>query len=198
MSVLPDRRWLTKQILVLATITVAFAFTAGVTHMVIDLFSAPSSGIRGDFHLVCRTIGWSIPGVWLLALPVALLRFRNLEYVVEPDKIVIRRGIVTKIQQNIPLRMISDFRLHRTPYDRLLGIGSIEIQTAGNCPGGTGQEGRLTGLADWAAFHEGLRNRLRAEPPTASDFWREQEEIDGMHALLEEVRVIRRVLQRDG
>ena len=74
---------------------------------------------------------------------------KNLKYFIESDRIRIHKGILTKIQQNIPYRAITDFQLHRSLYDRFLGIGSIRIQTAGQTQTPTGYEGNLAGLVDW-------------------------------------------------
>ena len=38
---------------------------------------------------------------------------------------------LTKKEQNIPYRSITDFVLKRGPFDRYLGIGTIQVQTAG-------------------------------------------------------------------
>ena len=56
---------------------------------------------------------------------------------------------MTKIQQNIPYRAITDYILHRSIYDRMLGLASIRIQTAGQIQTPTGYEGNLAGLPNW-------------------------------------------------
>lgn len=191
MKIEPDRRWLTKQYLVLATVTLLLALVAGATHLPIVLAAE-----EVDTGLVAAIV-WGVAGgvtvlLWAIFVPALILWFRNLEYVIESDKIVIRKGILTKIQQNIPLTMVTDFRLQRTLYDRALGIGSIQIQTAGQSATGTGYEGKLAGLGDWESLHEDLRNRIRF------DGHRDKESApatDMGAAILDELRHIRRVLE---
>lgn len=190
MKIEPDRRWLKKQLLVLLTITGALALIAGIIHLLIVIGADDV-----DTGLVAAIV-WGITGgvavlMWAIAVPVLMLWFRNLEYVIESDKIVIRKGILTKIQQNIPLTMVTDFRLQRTLYDRALGIGSIQIQTAGQGTTATGYEGKLAGLEDWARLHEDLRRRIRSDGHRDGD----SGQATGMDAILDELRHIRRVLE---
>jgi len=160
MSLYPDRRWLTKQYLVLATIALLLALVAAIAHVAVAL-----SADVVDMALFAAILWGVTAGVvvvsFAITVPLVRLWFRNLEYVIEDDKVIIRKGILTKIQQNIPTGMITDFRLQRTLYDRALGLGSVQIQTAGQSATATGYEGKLTGMAEWVTLHEDLRRRIR-------------------------------------
>lgn len=185
-TISPDRRWLTKQYLVLATITAATALAAGILHLILVLTLDEAD--RGDLGLLI----WGVTGaaallLWLIAVPILVLWHRNLAYAIEPQRIVIRKGILTRIQQNIPFSMVTDFRLQRSLYDRALGIGSIQVQTAGQGVTGTGYEGKLAGLEDWGDLHEDLRGRIRGTAVSSDD-------ID-LGDILDEIREIRRVLE---
>ena len=125
--------------------------------------------------------------MWLVAVPIIVLWHRNLSYAIEPQRIVIRKGILTRIQQNIPFSMVTDFRLQRSLYDRALGIGSIQVQTAGQGVTGTGYEGKLAGLESWGDLHEDLRGRIRGTTVLTDD-------VD-LGDILDEIREIRRVLE---
>ncbi len=195
MPVLPDRRWITKQWMVLLTISALCAMTAGLTHLIVRLAAEPGDEADLALLVVWLVMGGLVALTWLITVPAVLLWFKNLSYVVEDDKVIIRKGILTKIQQNIPLRMITDFRLHRTLYDRFLGIGSIQIQTAGQSQTATGYEGKLAGLAAWADLHEDLRARLRDERMATRAVAPTLTEAEDIHALLQEVQSIRRVLE---
>lgn len=190
MRIEPNRRWLTKQYLVLATVTLLLVLIAGATHLPIVLAADDV-----DTGLVAATV-WGVTGglavlMWAISVPALILWFRNLEYVIETNKIVIRKGIITKIQQNIPFQMVTDFRLQRTLYDRTLGIGSIQIQTAGQAATATGYEGKLAGLEDWERLHEDLRRRIRSD----DQMYRRPGPESYADAILDELRHIRRVLE---
>lgn len=185
-TITPDRRWLTKQYLVLATITAVTAIAAGALHLILVL--ALDEADRGSLGLLI----WGITGatvllMWLIAVPILVLWHRNLSYAIEPQRIVIRKGILTRIQQNISFSMVTDFRLQRSLYDRALGIGSIQVQTAGQGVTGTGYEGKLAGLEDWEQLHEELRGKIRGTTVSTDDV--------GLGDILDEIREIRRILE---
>lgn len=195
MPVRPDRRWITKQWLVLSTITAFAALAAAIAHAVVRLATEPGTGVDAAVTAIWASFGGVVALSWAITVPAVLLWFKNLDYEIEPDKVIIRKGILTKTQQNIPMRMITDFRLQRTLYDRFLGIGSIQIQTAGQSQTATGYEGKLAGLEAWADLHEDLRSRLRHQPGSSAVSEPRAPGTDDIHALLEEVQAIRRVLE---
>lgn len=194
MLVNPDRRWVTKQWLVFGTITGLLVLGGAIAHFVIDLTVADRDDASLAIMIVWLGVGGAVALMWLIAVPIVLLWFRNLSYLVEEDKVIIRKGVLTKTQQNIPINMVTDFRLQRTLYDRALGIGSILIQTAGQSANPTGYEGKLVGLTDWDGLHEDLRRRIR--PRTARA--RETLSTDPLDEILGELREIRRVLETSG
>lgn len=193
MKITPDRRIYTKAWLTLATITVFVALLGGIAQLLVLVLADPAG------EGTATVIIWSIAGglvllMWLFAVPITALWIRNLEYRVLDDKVVIHKGIIDKVDQSIPLRMVTDFRLHRSLYDRWLGIGSIDIQTAGQSNTATGYEGRLAGLAEWEGLHGDLQERIRRSEP-AGVTGRSGTEADDLHALLDEVREIRQLLE---
>lgn len=194
MQIVPDRRWITKQWLVYATITLTAVLAAGIAHLVVTLTAPDQAEAATAMGIVWLSVGGAVVLMWAIAVPIVILWYRNLEYLIEEDKVIVRKGILTKTQHNIPFEMVTDFRLQRTLYDRALGIGSILVQTAGQSTNPTGYEGKLAGLADWDDLHEDLRRRLRRERPTPTT----QPDQASLEELLGEVRRIRRVLEESG
>lgn len=188
MRLRPDRRLFTKVLLVLG-ITTAFVLLAGaVTHLVVMLADPPEAE-------TIRTVVWVALGgclllAWLITVPVAWLWIDRLSYEVTDESVLVRKGVLTKVDQNIPLRMVTDFRLHRSLLDRWLGIGSLDVQTAGQSANATGYEARLAGLVEWQPVHgqlTALLQRVPAAPAGSSD--------DRLGALLAEVHEIRELLE---
>ena len=70
--------------------------------------------------------------IWAISIPIIKLWIKNLAYVIQDDRVTIHKGILTKTQQNIPYRSVTDFALKRTIYDRLLGLGSIIFKLQDN------------------------------------------------------------------
>lgn len=188
----PDRKFQTKAVWILLTITAFTAFIFGIIHLIIFLTSRDQEAIM---------IIWILAGsgmflMWAIAFPLTSLWIKNLEYVIYEDRVTIHKGILTKTKQNIPFRAITDFALVRTLYDRYLGLGSIKIQTAGK-PSSSGSmyEGSLGGLLDYDQLHAELREKVKslhssAGPLTTGDT-ESKPGADVMQEILEELRSIK-------
>jgi len=160
----PDKKYYKKVLLIQITVTLAVA-------LVVSIISTIINAADGDPQ--AKYIIWLIAMIglvlmWIISTIVSYLWIKNLEYEVLPDRVKIYQGILTKTQKNIPFRMITDFALVRTLYDRMLGIGSIKIQTAGQSHQPTGYEGKLGGLIDYNLKHEALRERITSLHPGAN------------------------------
>ena len=117
------------------------------------------------------------------------------------ERITIYKGILTKVQQNIPYRAITDFILHRSLYDRFLNIGSIRIQTAGQSKTVTGYEGQLSGLAQWEDLHQQLRGKIKnlhpfADATAVAEKAAPVSTDNRLGEILEELKAIRKVLEK--
>ena len=138
--------------------------------------------------------------MWGISAPIIILWIKNLSYYIEDDRITIYKGILTKQQQNIPYRAITDFILHRSLFDRFLGIGAIRIQTAGQSRTATGYEGQLSGLVEWDDLHQQLRGKLKplhpiAEATTVAEKTTPISSDEKLQQILEELKAIRKVLE---
>jgi hypothetical protein len=86
-------------------------------------------------------------------------------------------------------------------FDRILGIASIRIQTAGQPQTPTGYEGKIAGIVDWEGVHQVLRDRLkRLHPISEALATREPAssatEGDVLVQILNELRTIRKALEK--
>lgn len=179
----PDRKYLVKGIWIFVTVSAILALLIAIIHLVIYL-------ANGDIQ--AAEILWIVSlsiilAMWVIGYPILFLWYRNLEYRVYEDRVCIHKGILTKTQQNIPFRAITDFALVRTLYDRFLDIGSIKIQTAGKHISSSSQyEGNLAGLINYEQLHTDLRERVKklhpvsetvttreSEKPADAEVWQE-------------------------
>lgn len=136
----------------------------------------------------------------VIALPFLLLYYRSLRYVIHADEVVVEAGILTKSVKHVPYRTVTNLKVARGPFDRLFGIGTLAIQTAG-MSGQTGAEESLVGLPDVTSVYEQVAASLRkfrgAMPATAGSDGAGPEG-DELNAILREVRGIRQLLEGDG
>ena len=198
MEIKPHKNLLVKQWLVLLTITLLIALLGIVLQLLIPLGEGVASS-QVAVILWPITIG-TIFLMWVISVPIIILWIKNLTYFIEEERITIYKGILTKVQQNIPYRAITDFILHRSLYDRFLRIGAIRIQTAGQSKNVTGYEGQLSGLARWEDLHQQLRSKIKnlhpiAEATTVAEKTTPLSSDDKLGKILEELKAIRKVLE---
>ncbi len=125
----PHKRLLTKQWLILLTLSLFILVIAILLQLLLPLEEeVDAKDVAVELWPITMIV---LVFIWILFVPLLTLWIKNLKYVLEEDRITIHKGILTKLQKNIPYRAITDFVLHRSLYDRFLGIASIRIQTAG-------------------------------------------------------------------
>ena len=193
----PDKKLKTKLYLIISSICCLIILIGIILQITIPLGKISSSQTA---LIVWPIILGFIILTWLITSPIIHLWVKNLEYFIGDERITIKKGIITKIQQNIPYRAVTDFMLHRSLFDRILNIGSIRIQTAGQSVTPTGFEANLSGILDWNELLEELRNRLKRihdDKPVDNDI--RSEDVDTkviMNKILSELTRIREVLER--
>lgn len=163
MEIRPDPKLNTKQWLVLLTISIILLLFGMALQLLIPL--NPHIAPRQVAVILWPLLLGCLFLMWVIAAPIIVLWIKNLLFIIEDDRITIHKGILSKQQQNIPYRAITDFQLHRSLYDRFLKLGSIRIQTAGQAITATGYEGQLSGLVDWDNIHQQLRAKLKQLHP---------------------------------
>lgn len=107
------------------------------------------------FHLI-----WLIPGFILLPLYV-----RSIEYSIISEtgktmpEIYVKKGIISITRKHVPFRTITNIGTTAGPFDRLFGIGKVEVETAGYSGQRMGPEVKLTGIS----FYEEVRDFILQE-----------------------------------
>ena len=152
----PDKKYYTAQLLILSILSRIIIIGSIVINLFIYHEEGPDSEGIIVIWLICLGL---ISAMWIVSLPLIHLWIKNLSYFIRDDRITIQSGILTKKEKNIPYRSITDFVLVRGPFDRILGIGTIKVQTAGQSA--EGYEGNLSGLLDYEPLHADLREKLK-------------------------------------
>lgn len=145
-----------------------------------------------------------VNALWMLPTFVLLpFYFRSIMYELKDDEIVVYKGIITRSVKVVPYRTVTNLHLTRGPIDRILGIGTLRVETAGYS-GKAAAEARLVGLRDYDFVHTLVREQLRryraisgattteGAPPAAVDLGREAV----LAQVLEEVREIKEILKK--
>jgi membrane protein YdbS with pleckstrin-like domain len=126
--------------------------------------------------------------------------YRSLGYEVGDEQVIVRQGVLTRAVKHVPYRTVTNITVKRGLLDRWLGIGTLEIQTAGIS--GTQQaEQSLAGLTDAGQVYDMVVARLRrfrgGMAPTQAETEAQGGTDETLSALLAEVRAIRAALEKN-
>jgi membrane protein YdbS with pleckstrin-like domain len=129
-------------------------YTWAVSVLVVALVLGVALALVGGFLQVDR--------LWLLALLVvplglthAVLRYRRWRFAVDEDALYLERGVVTEVETSVPFVRVQHVDTQRGPLERLLGLASVVVYTAGS----RGADVSIPGLRPERA--EALRQQLR-------------------------------------
>jgi uncharacterized membrane protein YdbT with pleckstrin-like domain len=76
---------------------------------------------------------WAIVAlVWAVWLGIRFLDWQFTHFVVTSDRVIYRTGVLAKHGVEIPLSRISNINFHQGIVDRLVGAGTLEIESAGH------------------------------------------------------------------
>lgn len=140
---------------------------AGGYIQLVASFGAVAYLTRFDFLPGDVSIGWVILGLAATIGAIALLRYWFFRFRLEEDRLLIRQGLLKKTALDLPFDRVQGINVERSPVDRILGLVTIRLDTAGTMMA----EGRLpsvsTELADWIRTR--VDGRRRGKPVDESD-----------------------------
>lgn len=104
--------------------------------------------------------------VGAVGIALAFLRYRVWRFELQDDALALERGVLTRVETAVPYVRVQHIDTHRGPIERLVGLSSVVVYTAGS----RGADVTVPGLAPDRARR--LRDRLRelavaAEPDDA-------------------------------
>jgi membrane protein YdbS with pleckstrin-like domain len=105
----------------------------------------------------------ALVGNALWILPMGLLNVpycQSLLYEIREDEAIVRVGVITRSVKHVPFRTVTNLEVTRGPFDRLFGLGTLKIQTAG-MSGQKGAEEELLGLSNVDAVYGLVAAALR-------------------------------------
>lgn len=100
---------------------------------------------------------WGIP-LFFGQIPL----FKRYQYDLLDDEIVVYSGWLVQKVRHVPYRMVTNIEVKRGVLDRWLGIGTLNVETAGNSDPNQKAEAQLLGLEDVNSVYEEVAACLRA------------------------------------
>ena len=191
----PSPRYLTRMRLVITLVALLILAGGMLCGLVIGLDDGIGSTLVIFLVTAFVDVAWWIPAM-LLTGPY----YRSLNYEIQDDEIIVRVGIWTKSIKHVPYRTVTNQTVKRDVLDRLLGLGTLNIQTAG-MSGQSGYEERLRGLPNVQEVYDMVSTELRrfrgGMTPTAAgvETGSAPTSSDALEAILAELRAIRQALE---
>jgi len=128
----------------------------------------PSAALLVSTWLV-RVMTWTtvLELAWLLpVLALMPVYIRSIEYSVKGEsgetlpEVYVKKGFITITRNHVPFRTITNISSQAGPFDRLFGIGSVNIETAGfSGTEAKGPEEKMEGIV----FYEEVRDYILTE-----------------------------------
>ncbi|HSV66627.1 MAG TPA: PH domain-containing protein [Mycobacteriales bacterium] len=105
-----------------------FAFLATVALGSFLVAVVPDSSVQGWLRLAIGVIVLIVLA-WFVLAP--LLRWKTTHYVVTTNRVLIRTGVLTHTGRDIPLNRINDVAFEQSLFDRIIGAGTLQVESAG-------------------------------------------------------------------
>lgn len=125
------------------------------------LLTAVVAGIGVAVDRFATTVGPLALGAVLILVATlgtvhAVFRFRRWRFEIQDDALLLVRGVVTQVDTSVPYVRVQHTDTQRGPVERLVGLSSVVVYTAGT----RGADIRIPGLRPERATE--LRERLRS------------------------------------
>ena len=135
---------------------------------------------------------------YLVALILNPYYFRSIKYELTDKEMIVYRGIIQKIVKVVPLRAITNIAIVRGPLDRIIGIGRIQIHTAGYSTS-QGPEEKIDGLVEYQEIYEAIMTKIKPlQAMTALASIEEEKDPEEINiAILKELQEIKDILKKD-
>lgn len=100
--------------------------TVGLGSFLVSIM--PDGGAQEPLRLAVVVIALLVLIIFVL---VPFLRWRTTHYVITTHRVLIRTGILNHEGHDIPLKRLNDVAFEQSIWDRMLGAGSLTLESAG-------------------------------------------------------------------
>lgn len=196
----PNPKYMTKQRIAFGLMALAILLFGLVIAIPISLDS--DSGLVGGM-IFAGIFGGIALLFWASASLLVIPYYNSLRYEIHDDEVIVHVGVITKSVKHVPYRTVTNIMVNRGILDRLFGLGTLNIQTAG-MSGQTGAEEALVGLPNVQEVYDLVATELRrfraGMSPTGADADPSQPAETGpqsgeLAAILAELKAIRAAME---
>ncbi|MDQ3735715.1 MAG: PH domain-containing protein [Actinomycetota bacterium] len=109
--------------------TVLFILVVGIASFLVAVIP------DGDAQDILRIVVIALAVIVLILLVVIpVLRWRTTHYVITTHRVMVRHGILSRTGKDIGLSRITDVSYTQSLWDRIIGAGTLTIESAGEGP----------------------------------------------------------------
>ena len=166
----PRRNFLYKQFLyIISVFTVITVSIYGVISL-ITFFSSMDIDPEADQFTNWITTNSAALNTWYLVICgiimivlaiIAVYYVRGIEYYIGDREVVVKKGIINKMEKHVPFRTITNISSRYGIYDRIFGIGTVQIETAGRSGSQMGPEEKIEGIGNYFEVRDQILEVLR-------------------------------------
>ncbi len=109
--------------------TVLFIVVVGLASFLIAVI--PDGGAQDILRIVVLAVAFL---VLILLVVIPVLRWRTTHYVITTHRVMVRHGVLSRTGKDIGLSRITDVSYTQSLWDRIIGAGTLTIESAGEGP----------------------------------------------------------------
>ncbi|MHA2363263.1 MAG: PH domain-containing protein [Candidatus Hodarchaeales archaeon] len=95
--------------------------------------------------------------ILVVLLPIYV---KSMEFQIWSHEIVVKKGLINKTEKHVPYRTVTNISTRYGIFDRIFGIGTVEIETAGKS-GATAPEEKIEGINNYVEIRDIILEELR-------------------------------------
>ncbi len=156
-------------------------------------------GLVAEFWLLGFAVYLAIGLLIVIAIMfLSRIYIDGITYQVHGSEVVVFKGLLNKTEKHVPFRTITNISSRAGPLDRLLGIGCVFIETAGQSGPRRGPEERIEGIRVYKEVRDFILKELRKvrTPYTTTTEIEEESPASGESAtIVKELREIKGLLR---
>ena len=120
-----------------------------------------------------------------------------MSYQVHGTEIVVFKGIINKTEKHVPFRTVTNISSRAGPFDRLLGIGCVFVETAGQS-GKAGPDERIEGIRIYKEVRDFILKELRKfrAPYTTTETEEVSPALTDSGSIIKELQEIKGILRK--
>ena len=99
--------------------------------------------------------------IMLISMYASHIYTKTMEFQIFDNEVVVRKGVVNKTEKHVPYRTVTNISTRYGVFDRLFGIGTVEIETAGKSGQKPGPEEKIEGITNFVQMRDAILEELR-------------------------------------